>query len=70
MDVEKILAHLRVELDLVEKLIAGLEDEARKSKRGRPLSRVTKIGQKGITKAFSAGRARRHVSGGDKRSFP
>jgi hypothetical protein len=55
MDVEKILAQLRGELDLIEKAIASMEDLARKGKRGRgrPLGLVSKGNQNEATKASS-----------------
>jgi hypothetical protein len=44
MDVEKILAQLRGEHDLIEKAIVKIENLTRKGKRGRghPLGLVTK----------------------------
>lgn len=47
MDVEKILAELRGERDLIEKAIGNIENLARKGKRGpgRPLNLVTKSKQ-------------------------
>ena len=55
LDVEKILTHLRGELDLIEKVIADMENQARKGKRGsgRPLDWVTKSNQNEMMKAFS-----------------
>ena len=55
LDVEKILAHLRGELDLIEKVIADIENQARKGKRGsgRSLGLVTKSNQNEMIKAFS-----------------
>ena len=55
LDIETILAHLRGELDLIEKLIADMENQARKGKRdrGRPLGLVTKSNQNEMIKAFS-----------------
>jgi hypothetical protein len=47
MDVEKILAQLRGEHDLIEKAIVKIENLTRKSKRGcgSPLALVTKSKQ-------------------------
>jgi len=55
MDVEKILAELRGERDLIEKVIADLENLARKGKRGRgrPLGSITKKKPNGTMKAAS-----------------
>jgi hypothetical protein len=55
LDVEKILAHLREELDLIEKVIADMENQARKGKRGRgrPPGWVTNSNQNEMVKAFS-----------------
>ena len=55
LDIETILAHLRGELDLIEKVIAGMENQARKGKRGRSrsLGWVTKSNQNEMMKAFS-----------------
>ena len=51
MDVEKILAQLRGEHDLIEKAIAKIENLTRKGKRGRgrPLSLVAKSKQNETT---------------------
>jgi hypothetical protein len=55
MDVGKFLAHLRVELDLIERAIANMEDLGRKGKRGRgrPLGLVSKSNQNETMKASS-----------------
>jgi hypothetical protein len=55
LDVERILTHLRAELDLIEKVIADMENQARKGKRGsaRPLYLVSKSSQNEVMKAFS-----------------
>ena len=55
LDIETVLAHLRGELDLIEKVIADIENQARKGKRGRggPLGLVTKSNQNEMMKAFS-----------------
>jgi hypothetical protein len=47
MDVQKIVAQLRGELDLIERAIASMENLARKGKRGRgrPLGLVSKSNQ-------------------------
>jgi hypothetical protein len=55
MDIEKILAQLRGELNLIEKAIASLEDLGRKEKRGRgrPPGLVSKSNQNETMKAPS-----------------
>jgi len=55
LDVERILTHLRGELDLIEMVIADMENQARKGKRGsaRPLYCVTKSNENEMMKAFS-----------------
>ena len=55
LDIETVLAHLRGELDLIEKVIAEMENQARKGKRGRghPLGLVMKSNQNEMMKAFS-----------------
>jgi hypothetical protein len=55
MDVGKFLAQLRVELDLIERAIANMEDRGRKGKRdqGRPLGLVSKCNQNETMKASS-----------------
>jgi len=55
LDVERILTHLRGELDLIEKVIADMENRMRKGKRdsARPLYSVTKSNQNEMMKAFS-----------------
>ena len=55
MDVGKFLAHLRMELDLIERAIASIENLGRKEKRGRgrPLGLVSKSNQNETMKASS-----------------
>jgi len=55
MDLEKILAELRWERDLIEKAIGNIENLARKGKRGpgRPLNLVAKSKQSETMKAPS-----------------
>jgi hypothetical protein len=53
LDIETILAHLRGELDLIEKVIADMQNQAREGKRGRSLGWVTKGNQNEMMKAFS-----------------
>ena len=55
MDVAKLLAQLREELDLIEKAIAHIEKSGRmgQHRRGRPLGLVTKRDQGDTKKASS-----------------
>jgi hypothetical protein len=55
MDVGKILAQLRGELDLIEQAIANLEKMERRGyhRRSRPLGLVTKSNQSEIVKVLS-----------------
>ena len=55
MDVKKIVAQLRGELDLIEKTIASIENLGRKAKRGsgRPMGLVTKSNQNETMKGSS-----------------